>query len=412
MVTPRLYHTATLLPDGRVLVTGGAAASTEAPCSPRPRCMTRPPAPGRATGPWLGSPQPHRDAAEQRQGAGDGRHRRQRPAQHSAEVYDAATGTWSPVGAWPYRAPTHSATLLPDGRVLVAGGGGSRLGGQHLRGAVQPGYGHLDDEQPAWPRRAARTPPPCCPSGRVLVAGGFHEYTGILTSAEVYEPSSGHWLSAGPLATGRYLHTATLLTDGRVLVAGGFSNGNQASAELYTSLGHRRARGLPRTPRSPRAPACCSRSSIARATPFPGPPSPPRGLCSPSTARATCSSRTSRQDASSLAWTRWASPPPRRWWSWKPGAHVGAQVKLLPLPEPIPFQAEQGGHHPDGAGSRHHPAGCRRGCPGPARHRHRGCHHRPAGSHAPSWPPCRVLWRASPPRTVRPCSWRASSWPR
>jgi len=72
------------------------------------------------------------------------------------------------------------------------------------------------------------------PDGTVLVAGGLGN-TGVLASAEVYDPVSDTWSSAGSLATGRYLHTATALPDGTVLVAGGYHDaGVLASAELNT----------------------------------------------------------------------------------------------------------------------------------------------------------------------------------
>src|SRR5215471_16900032 len=71
-------------------------------------------------------------------------------------------------------------------------------------------------------------------NGKVLVAGGAdHDED---ASAELYDPATGTWTLTGSLITGRYLHTATLLPNGKVLVVGGY-NFNQASelasAELY-----------------------------------------------------------------------------------------------------------------------------------------------------------------------------------
>jgi hypothetical protein len=68
------------------------------------------------------------------------------------------------------------------------------------------------------------------------VAGGFNSVGGDLTSAELYNPTTGTWTTTGNLNLGRYNHTATLLPDGMVLVAGGFdANTRDAtmSAELY-----------------------------------------------------------------------------------------------------------------------------------------------------------------------------------
>ena len=59
------------------------------------------------------------------------------------------------------------------------------------------------------------------PNGKVLVAGGDGDSSGCLSSAELYDPASGLWSSTGNLATARYDHTATLLPNGKVLVAGG-----------------------------------------------------------------------------------------------------------------------------------------------------------------------------------------------
>src|SRR5204863_449474 len=71
------------------------------------------------------------------------------------------------------------------------------------------------------------------PNGKVLVAGGY-DGVNYLSSAELYDPASGTWTATGGLGTARFVHTATLLPNGKVLVAGGLdSSGILASAELY-----------------------------------------------------------------------------------------------------------------------------------------------------------------------------------
>src|SRR6266496_3975769 len=60
------------------------------------------------------------------------------------------------------------------------------------------------------------------PNGMVLVAGGFDTSGFFTSSAELYDPASGTWTATGSLNTGRYGHTASLLPNGMVLVAGGF----------------------------------------------------------------------------------------------------------------------------------------------------------------------------------------------
>src|SRR6184192_2743384 len=130
--TARFHHTATLLPDGRVLVAGGEDRLY---------------------------------------------------ALASAELYDPATGTWSDTGSLNTARDSHTATLLPNGMVLVVGGG--------------PGSANA--------------------------------------SAELYDPASGIWTPTSSLNTGREEHMAILLPNGMVLVAGGFGviGGILASAELY-----------------------------------------------------------------------------------------------------------------------------------------------------------------------------------
>jgi hypothetical protein len=72
------------------------------------------------------------------------------------------------------------------------------------------------------------------PSGRVLIAGGYDDGHVQLASAELFDPTSGAFTAIASMATGRSGHTATLLQDGRVLLAGGIgATGTVASAELY-----------------------------------------------------------------------------------------------------------------------------------------------------------------------------------
>ena len=72
------------------------------------------------------------------------------------------------------------------------------------------------------------------PNGMVLVAGGHISSPNVTASAELYDPANGTWTATGSLNTARGEHTATLLPNGMVLVAGGYSAGtNIASTELY-----------------------------------------------------------------------------------------------------------------------------------------------------------------------------------
>jgi len=69
------------------------------------------------------------------------------------------------------------------------------------------------------------------PSGKVLIAGGFNG--SYLNSAELYDPASNTWTTAGALSNTRYEHTATLLSSGQVLIAGGYNGAYISSTELY-----------------------------------------------------------------------------------------------------------------------------------------------------------------------------------
>ncbi len=234
MTTPRLYHTATLLQDGRVLVAGGADAEYGGLALSSVEIYD----PGMGT--WIltapmASPRRNHTATLLANGmvlvaGGTGANG---TSLQTAEVFDPATGSWSSVGEMVVARAHHSAAALPDGRALVTGGGGLDWDDSASTEIFDPTTSTwAAASSMASPRRHHLTT--ALPDGKVLVTGGFHEYTGILSAAEVYNPATDVWLSAGSMSAGRYLHTATLLKTGLVLVAGGFSNGNQASSELHT----------------------------------------------------------------------------------------------------------------------------------------------------------------------------------
>ena len=182
MSTARYLHTATLLPDGRVLVSGG-----------------------------------HNDNGG---------------TLANAEIYDPALGTWSLTGSMSTARYFHRATLLPDGRVLVNGGTGNS-GSLASAEIYDPALGTWSSTASMSTARYLHTAT-LLPGGRVLVNGGLNDNSGYVASAEIYDPALGTWSSTGSMSAARYYHTATLLPDGRVLVSGGHNNsGFLASAEIY-----------------------------------------------------------------------------------------------------------------------------------------------------------------------------------
>jgi hypothetical protein len=147
------------------------------------------------------------------------------------ELYDPATGTFSLTAPiFVGSSLSFTATLLMTGKVLVAGGVGV---GSYLitAGVYDPSMGTFTATGNLTTARQDQTAT-LLPDGTVLIAGGdFAEGT----SAELYDVSGGTFWSAGAMATARFLHTATLLPDGRVLLAGGLPNSTAttSNAELY-----------------------------------------------------------------------------------------------------------------------------------------------------------------------------------
>jgi large repetitive protein len=182
MTEPRELHTATLLPDGRVLIAGGRRYGTE-----RGSVST---------------------------------------TLASAELYDPVTGTFTPTGDMIEAQTSHTATLLNNGKVLINGGFGTEL-----YDPASGTFSMVDIESAA----GSRTVPLF--DGKILIVGGWYKSTALL-----YDPTTNTADSLGTLARPLPVegHTATLLPTGKVLIAGGdamdkpnYDESPMAHAELY-----------------------------------------------------------------------------------------------------------------------------------------------------------------------------------
>jgi N-acetylneuraminic acid mutarotase len=235
-------HTSTLLQNGKVLAAGGfSCAPPPQTCSDLNSAELYDP----ATGTWITTG----NLGMARSGhtanlLSNGKVLIVGGTADTAELYDPATGTWSRTGKLNinYFLIHHTATLLPTGKVLLAGGllcgGMFCAGGTDMAELYDPATGTWSSTGNLNSARELHTAT-LLSNGKVLIAGGFIDSdAGLATnSAEVYDTATGTWSISGNLNTARAYHTATLLLGGKVLVAGGFFVQNfpniTDSAELY-----------------------------------------------------------------------------------------------------------------------------------------------------------------------------------
>ncbi len=239
-------HTATLLPSGEVLIVGGTIAPSGA-VGTTPTVELFDPVAGRWRG---GSPLNQARSGQTATLLANGQvlvvggetldaATGQARLVASAELYDPASNTWI-VTAPPARARIgHTATLLSDGRVLIAAGETGEASGQRQIGATAELY---DSATGGWAltgdlslARADATAT-LLTNGQVLLTGGRVGGGNTTATAELFDPGRGVWAVASGLGTPRADQTATRLLDGRVLVAGGYereATSPTGSAERY-----------------------------------------------------------------------------------------------------------------------------------------------------------------------------------
>jgi hypothetical protein len=238
MNTARTGHTATVLTNGRVLVAGGSSkifgtgkvfAIAELYNPSKGRFSN--------TGAMLEARTGHTatllaDGKVLIAGGDDGT-----TSLPGAELYDPASATFTATGAMSIGRDECTATLLANGQVLIAGGfqrlpdgSGSRLDTAELYDPVTGSFSLTGT------MTSARQGPTATllPDGRVLIAGGVSNDAGLDT-AELYDPVTGLFSPAGHMTTSRYGHLAAALGDGDVLIAGGIDNAGSslASAEIF-----------------------------------------------------------------------------------------------------------------------------------------------------------------------------------
>ncbi len=233
MLEPRSGHTATLLPDGKVLIAGGMRRNQDFYRS----AELYDPANGKfqATG----------EMAVARVGAaavllhsgkvlivggwvGHG-------CTDSAELYDPANGKFATVAKMTTVRGRPNAALLGSGDVLVTGGADhDGAGGMRSAEIFRAAEGKFEPVGAMHTPRIAHTAT-VLKDGRVLIVGGRGD--GVTANAEVYDPSTKQFTATGSMITARYKHSAGLLLDGRVLIAGGSDDrdwtGAMNSAEIY-----------------------------------------------------------------------------------------------------------------------------------------------------------------------------------
>jgi Galactose oxidase, central domain len=144
----------------------------------------------------------------------------------------ASTGTWTATGSLATARSDHTATLLPNGEVLVAGGS-NNLKDIDSAELYDPVSGTRTATGSLITARSNHTAT-LLPDGMVLVVSGYNGTFGYLPSAELYDLASGTWTATDKFPTRCTGHTATLLPNGKVLVTGGLGTaGYLTSAELY-----------------------------------------------------------------------------------------------------------------------------------------------------------------------------------
>lgn len=234
--SPRYYYTATLLRTGKVLVVGGCNAPACGGVTASAELYDP------ATGAWtptggLNVPRDYQTATLLANGnvlitGGFG----YAGTLTSAEIYNVSTGKWSLAGNMGYARSEHTATLLPNGKVLITGGNG--VYGVLLASAeiFNPGTRTFTPVASMTYNRQDHTAT-LLRNGKIIVVGGTSVQNRMyvsLNSAEVFDPATSTWSATGNMHDGRTQHSVVLLPSGQLLAIGGIGSRTYlSSAELY-----------------------------------------------------------------------------------------------------------------------------------------------------------------------------------
>jgi hypothetical protein len=234
MATPRAAHTATLLTDGKVLVLNGGQFDIDDLLVPIKGAEIYDPASGSFGVPITTTKAREFHTATLLQNGkvlitGGGS-----DSDISAELYDPTSGGFQQTGSLAIGRQGHTATLLPDGRVLIVGGSSTDLRAEIYNPATET----FSITGSVSSLRSAHTAT-LLANGKVLILGGKDEnIQGVVTSkalatTEIYDAQSGTFSAYGSMTSARAGHTATLLPNGKVLVAGGANATPLANTEIY-----------------------------------------------------------------------------------------------------------------------------------------------------------------------------------
>lgn len=228
MAAPRQGHTATLLNDGNVLIVGGTQADRQSAelfdAKTRRFKRTGTTAVDRLAGSATLLPGGRVLVA-----GGAIRDGSRWTVLASAEIYDPGTGTFAPTGAMSMARYKHGSVLLSDGTVLIAGGSDERDGRGKIKTAElydqkTGSFARVDEMQS---KRFK------LPDGITLLLDGTALVSVGSEQMEVYDPKRKSFSPAAAMKAPRFFATATLLSDGSVLIAGGYDAQVQATGEAY-----------------------------------------------------------------------------------------------------------------------------------------------------------------------------------